>query len=158
MLSVEKPSVRLEEVRGVPHVGRESSILSSDAVDLKRELDGNGELLELPREARDRGPAEALSVDDEPAGERLAHDFESDRAAPILERLREKAPPPELEGELSHAFGRVIPGVAPAEEADDQAGVVREGPACLYILQADAAAAANDDEHRDGEADISEAH
>jgi len=117
MLAIEEPSVRLEQVRGVPNVGREGAVLSSHAVDLKRELDRNGEPLELPREARHGGSAEALTVEDEPVTPRLPHEIERDVAAPVLERLGEEAPAPELERDLPNSFGLVVPGVAPTEEA-----------------------------------------
>src|SRR3989304_6757829 len=87
MLAIEEPSVRLEQVRGVSNVGRQSAVLSSHAVDLKRELDRNGEPLELPREVRHGGSAEALTVEDEAVAPRLPPELERDVAAPVLERL-----------------------------------------------------------------------
>jgi hypothetical protein len=111
MLAVEEPSVGLVEVRGVADVRRNDSILASHAVDLNRELDGNGELLELAGEVPHRGPAEALAVEDEAAASGLPHELERDGPAPILERLGEETSAAELESELPDALRLVIPGV-----------------------------------------------
>ena len=156
MLAVEEPSVGLEEVRGVPNVGRESTVLSSHAVDLNRELDRNGELLELPREARHGGSAEALTVEDEPAAPRLPHELERDFTAPILERLGEEALSPELERELPDAFGLVIPGVASPEEAQHQARAYGKGTGRLEVRDADSGAAGGDQQPQRREAHVAD--
>jgi len=137
MFALDEPAVRLEEIRSVPNVGREGAVLSSHAVDLNRELDRNGQLLEIPCEAHDRGTAEALAVEDEPVGPRLPHELEGDVAAPVLERLGEKAPAPELERELPDSLGLVVPGVAPAEEPHDEAGAVGDRPRGADVLDTD---------------------
>lgn len=157
MLAIEEPSVRLEQVRGVPNVGREGAVLSSHAVDLKRELDRNGEPLELPREARHGGSAEALTVEDEPVTPRLPHEIERDVAAPVLERLGEEAPAPELERDLPNSFGLVVPGVAPTEEAHHQARVFWHGPGRLEVLDADAGTPGGNQQRRRHEANVAEA-
>jgi hypothetical protein len=137
MLAIEEPSVRLVEVRGVPDVRRQDRVVPSDAVDLKRELDGD---LRLPREAHHRGPAEALSVDHETGGPRLLDQAERQVAASILEGLGEDSRAPQFQCELPDAFGRVVPGVSAPEETYRQAGFRGEGPTRLDLFQSNSRA------------------
>jgi hypothetical protein len=117
VLAVEKPSVRLVEVRRVPDVRRQDRIVPPDTVDLKRQLDGS---LHLPRESHRRGPAEALSVHDEAGRPRLPREDEGQVAASILEGFRMEPPAPQVERELPDAFGVVVPCVAAAQEPHRQ--------------------------------------
>ena len=158
MLAVEEPSVRLEEVGGVPNVGRQGAVVSSHAVDLNRELDRNGDPLEIPRESHHGGSAEALTKEDQPFAPHLPHELESDVAAPILERFGEEAVAPELERELPDSFGLVVPGIAPAEEAHHQARVFRDGSGRLDVLDTDATTPGGNQQRRRHEAHVAEAH
>ncbi len=133
MLAVQKPSVCLENVRCVSDIRGKDRVVLTNAVDLESELDGNAY---FSREADDRGPAEASSIDDE---------FDacaSSTNARATARLRfskdsVKSPGGGDSGELPDSLGLVVPGVATAEEAHDQTRARRKRHLRLDVLEAD---------------------
>jgi hypothetical protein len=144
MLAIEKPSIRLVEVRRVPYVRGKNRVVPPDAVDLERELDGN---LHLAREAHHGGSAEALPVHDEARRARLLDEGEGDVASSILEGLRVETRAAKIEGEPSDAFGVVVPRVPAAEEAHGQARARGEGPRSLEIFDPNPGTSESEEEH-----------
>src|SRR5262245_796858 len=135
--AADEQSISLKEVGGASHVGWNDPVAASHAVDLHSPQNGRAHPLQLSRQLYDGRAAEAVAVDyQSDAGpllrvetavpvaiEGAPNQLERQMAFLVLHRFDPdivRVLRPQFQSQSAHVATRVVPGLSPAQEPDDQ--------------------------------------